>query len=181
MSGRRLGHEPPQPPAAGQPATSPGVARQTRWAAFGPDTRERDDVLLAFGGNLRALRIAAGFSQGALAVRCFMRHDQISAFERGVRAPDLPALLVLGRGLGVSAGELIDGLAAPVRRVGTAQVLDLITRQPPISTDAIAASLRLPFAYTAEIALYLRSAGAIAPQRTGWQPTAQTQRAERTA
>jgi transcriptional regulator with XRE-family HTH domain len=181
MSGRRPGHKPPQPPAIGGHATVPRATRQTRWAAFGPDTRERDDVLLAFGGNLRASRIAAGLSQGALAVRCFMRHDQISAFERGARAPDLPALLVLGGGLGVSAGELIDGLVAPVRRVGTAQVLDLITRQPLISTDAIAVSLGLPFAYAAEIALYLRSTGAIAPQRTGWQPTAQTQHARRTA
>jgi transcriptional regulator with XRE-family HTH domain len=181
MSGRRPGHEAPQPPAVAGHATTTGVTRQTRWAAFGPDTRERDDVLLAFGGNLRASRLAAGLSQEGLAVRCFMRHDQVSAFERGVRAPDLPALLVLGGGLGVSAGELIDGLVAPVRRVGTAQVLELITRQPPISTDAIAASLGLPFAYTAEIALYLRSTGAIAPQRTGWALAAQTQTAGRTA
>ena len=181
MSGRRPGHEPPRPPAAGGHAASTGVTRHTRWAAFGPDMRERDDVLLAFGGNLRASRIAAGLSQEGLAVRCFMRHDQVSALERGARAPELPALLVLGRGLGVSAGELIESLAAPVRRVGTAQVLDLITRQPSISTDAIAASLGLPFAYTAEIALYLRSTGAIAPQRTGRQPMAQIQRAGRTA
>ncbi len=154
------------------------VPRQTRWAAFGPDRRERDDVLRAFGGKLRALRAAAGFSQEALAVRCFMRRDQISALERGASAPDLPALLVLGARLGVSAGELIEGLQAPVRRVGTRQVLDLVTRRHGVSADGIAASLGLPFSYAAEITLYLQSTGQIAAQRTGWQPAAQTPRAE---
>jgi transcriptional regulator with XRE-family HTH domain len=132
--------------------------------------RERDDVLLAFGGRLRALRVAAGLSQEELAVRCFMRRAQISAVERAVRAPDLPDLLVLAERLGVSAGELTNGLTAPVRRAGTAQALELITRRPGISADALAQSLALPSSYAFEIALYLQSTGAIVSQRTGWQP-----------
>ena len=88
--------------SAAQAEVKQRAPRQTRYAAFGPDLRERDDVLLAFGGRLRALRVAAGLSQEELAVRCFMRRAQISAVERAVRAPDLPDLLVLAERLGVS-------------------------------------------------------------------------------
>jgi transcriptional regulator with XRE-family HTH domain len=155
------------------------VPAQARWVAFGPDKRERDDVLLAFGGNLRTLRAAVGLSQQELAVRCFMRSSHISALERGASAPDLPALLVLGERLGVSAVELIEGLQAPLRRVGTGQVLELITTSPGITTDGIATSLGLPYPYGAEIALYLQSARLIAPaEQRGWRPAAQKSRAE---
>jgi DNA-binding Xre family transcriptional regulator len=74
-------------------------------------------------------------------VRCFTRIDRISAYERGVRAPDLIALLLLGDPLGVSAGDLTEGLVAPLRRTGTAQLLALVTRQPGPSTEAGATSL----------------------------------------
>lgn len=59
----------------------PRASRQARWVAFGPDKRERADLL----------RAAASLSQQELAVRCFMRRRQISAFECGASAPDLPA------------------------------------------------------------------------------------------
>jgi transcriptional regulator with XRE-family HTH domain len=144
--------------------------RQSRRVTFGPDRHERDELLIVFGGNLRALRGAAGLSQERLAMRCFMRRDQIWAFESGRRALDLPDLLVLAQRLGVSVGVLTEGLEAPVRRVGTAQVLDLITRQPVIKDDGLAASLGLPRWYVSEIILYLQSLGAIRPTRTGWQP-----------
>ncbi len=157
----------------GQDGMPTRVRRQARPATFGPDKRERNDVLLAFGEKLRVVRVEAGLSQEALAVRCFMARYQISALERGVRAPDLPALLVLEQRLGVSTGELTEGLEAPVRRVGTAQVRDLIARQPGISDDALAASLGLPFWYAVEIALYLQSTGEIAHERTGWRPAPQ--------
>jgi transcriptional regulator with XRE-family HTH domain len=126
--------------------------------------------LIAFGANLRALRGAAGLSQERLAVRCFMRRDQIWASESGKRALDLPDLLVLAQRLGVSVGVLTEGLEAPVRRVGTAQVLGLIARQPEIKDADIAVSLGLPRWYVSEISLYLQSLGAIRPARKGWQP-----------
>jgi transcriptional regulator with XRE-family HTH domain len=153
---------------------TPDGRRQTRHAAFGPDVRERDAVLHAFGENLRAHRVAARLTQEDLGVRCFMRLAQISKIERGNKAPNLSDLLVLAHRLGVSAGEFTDGLQAPVRRVGTAEVLDLITRQPGITADALAASLALPSSY---IALYLQSTGAIVSRRTGWHPVAETRRA----
>jgi transcriptional regulator with XRE-family HTH domain len=144
--------------------------RQTRYAACGLDVREGDVVLRAFGERLRAQRGAERLTQEDLAVRCFMRRAQISRIECGDRAPNLSDLLVIAHRLGVSAGELTDGLQAPVRRVGTAQVLDLITRRPGISADALATSLGLPSSYAFEIALYLQSTGAIVSRRTGWQP-----------
>ncbi|MCW3018878.1 MAG: hypothetical protein JWN10_1186 [Solirubrobacterales bacterium] len=156
-----------------QKETPPRVRRQSRRITFGPDKRERDDVLLAFGKKLRPLRVAGGLSQRDLAVRCFMRLDQVSAYERGARVPDLIALLVLGETLGASTRELTEGLAAPLRRAGTAQLLELVTRQPGLSTDAAAASLGLPFWYASTLALYLQSTGAIVLERTGWQPAEQ--------
>jgi transcriptional regulator with XRE-family HTH domain len=149
----------------------PSAPRPFRVSALGPDNPERDGVLLAFGGNLRTLRAASGLSQERLAVRCFMRREYVSGLERGARAPDLVALLVLAHRLDVRVGDLIDGLPAPVRRVGTAQVLDLVNRQSGISTDALADSLGLPFWYACEIVLYLQSTGAVAPTRTGWELT----------
>jgi transcriptional regulator with XRE-family HTH domain len=151
---------------------TPEGPRQTRYAAFGPDVRERNAVIRAFGEKLRARRHAARLTQEDLAVRCFMRRAQISKIERGDRAPNLTDLLVLAHRLDVSTAQLTDGLQAPVRQVGTAQVLDLITRQPGITADALATSLGLPFSYAFEIALYLQSTGAIASERAAWHPAA---------
>jgi transcriptional regulator with XRE-family HTH domain len=157
------------------------VPRQSRLVTFGPDRHERADVFLGFGNNLRTLRAAAGLSQDQLAKRCFMPRDQISAIERGVRAADLPAMLVFEERLGVSVTELTAGLTAPIRRAGTVQVLDLLRRQPGLSTDALAAMLGLPFWYVCEIALYLQSIRAIVSEQSGWQPapTPITRRAEK--
>lgn len=57
------------------------------------------------------------FSQAGLAARCFLRHDRVSAFERGCATPTLQELLLLAHALGVSVGELTDGLATPTRTV----------------------------------------------------------------
>ncbi len=151
-------------------AEAPDARRLTRYAAFGPDMPERDAVLLAFGKRLRALRVAARVSQERFAPRCFMRLDQISRFERGLRPPNILDLLILEQRLGVTGGELIRDLQAPVRRVGTAQVLDLIRRQPGITAEALATSLELPSSYAFEIALYLLSTGEIVSKHSGWHP-----------
>jgi hypothetical protein len=99
-----------------------------------------------------------------------MRRDQMWGFEAGKRAPDVADLLVLAQRLDVSVAILTDGLEAPVRQVGTAQVLDLVTRQRGIKPDALAASLGLPGWYASEITLYLQSVGAIISAPNGWQP-----------
>jgi transcriptional regulator with XRE-family HTH domain len=145
-----------------------------RYAWFGPDLREREDALRPFGKKLRELRLAAGFTQERLAVRCFLRRGRIAVLESGGGAPDLPTLLVLADRLGVSVGKFTDGLQAPVRRDGTARVRDLVTRQPGVSADELAASLGLPYLYAFEIALYLQSTGEIVSTRTGWHPATGT-------
>jgi len=136
---------------------------------FGADRREREEVLRVFGGKLRAVRGVAGFSQGELADRCFMRHDQVSALERGLRSPDLIALLILGHSLDVSIDQLTTDLPAPMRRAGTAQLLDLITRQPGATMNQIEGSMGLPPWYIHRLAVQLQATGAIVPG-AGWRP-----------
>jgi transcriptional regulator with XRE-family HTH domain len=138
-------------------------------AALGPDKPERDQLLLAFGENLRAHRLQAGFSRQALAERCFVRSGQISQLERGRTAPSLLVVLLLADVMGVGMGELVGGLAAPSRRASREQILALIAQQPGISTDELAQSLGLPPRYVFETARCMASYGEIVWRRSGWQ------------
>lgn len=90
---------------------------QIRLVAYGPDRRETEDAMVAFGSNLRELRTVAGISQESLAMRCFMRRCQMWEIQSGRAGPDVPGLLTLAYGIGVPAAQLIEGLQAPVRRV----------------------------------------------------------------
>jgi transcriptional regulator with XRE-family HTH domain len=94
------------PPKAMRGFTGHHVRTETHLVAVAIDRTERDGVLLAFGQNVKARRVAAGLSK--LASRCFLRRDHVSAFERGVSAPSLIVLRVLADALGVSMGELTD-------------------------------------------------------------------------
>jgi transcriptional regulator with XRE-family HTH domain len=145
------------------------LRRQIRLVAYGPDKRETEDAMLAFGRNLRELRNAAGISQESLAVRCFMRRRQMWEIESGRAVPDVPGLLTLADGIGVPAARLVENLEAPVRRVGTAKVLDAITQQPGITQDALTVFLRLPDWYVTELTLYLKAVGAIDLGLGGWR------------
>jgi transcriptional regulator with XRE-family HTH domain len=139
--------------------------KQTRLFGLGPDKSERDAMLLPFGEKLRSLRASAGFSQEALARRCFLRGTDISALERGHSSPTLPALLMLREALGVSVGSLTDSLAAPTRQAGRAQTLTLLTAHPSIGMQALAESMEVPLWYVRQLVRYLEANGAIA-----WQP-----------
>ena len=68
------------------------------------------DLGIAFGKRLRAVRRAQGLSQDQLADRTRMHATTISRIERGAREPRVTTVLRLARGLGVSAGTLIDPL-----------------------------------------------------------------------
>jgi transcriptional regulator with XRE-family HTH domain len=151
----------------------PVLRGQVRLVAYGPDRRETEDVMVGFGSNLRALRAVMGISQEELAVRCFMRRDQMWKIESGKHAPNLLALLRLGYALRVPAAELIDGLEAPVRRVGTARVRDAITHRPGIQQDELAVLLGLPARYVMELTLYLKAVGAIHLGLGGWRAAAE--------
>jgi transcriptional regulator with XRE-family HTH domain len=151
---------PPEPKA--EVVTSGQRLIRRSWKiTFGPDQDEASDVLRAFGRHLTLLRAEASLPQQKLADRCFMSHSQVSSFERGVRVPNLLALLLLAHGLDVSIESLTEGLIAPARWASVAQMLELLARRPGISTDAAAESLQLPPWYVAELVLYLQSVEAI--------------------
>jgi transcriptional regulator with XRE-family HTH domain len=121
--------------------------RLTRHLTLGLDEVETESLLRVFGENLRSLRSNAGLSQQTLGDRCFLRHDQISQFERGLAEPSLPVLLILADGLGVSVEKLTERLQAPRRRASSAKMLTLLAERPELKTDELAQLLDLPSWY----------------------------------
>ena len=63
-----------------------------------------------FAANLRQRRERSGLSQEALADACDLHRTEISLLERRKRSPRLETIVILARGLGVSASELLDGV-----------------------------------------------------------------------
>jgi transcriptional regulator with XRE-family HTH domain len=63
-----------------------------------------------FAANLRKQRERSGLSQEALADVCDLHRTEISLLERRKRSPRLETIVILARGLGVSASELLDGV-----------------------------------------------------------------------
>lgn len=57
--------------------------------------------------NLRALRLARGWSQEKMAEKCGLHRTYVGAIERGERNVTLETLNTLALALGVSAAELI--------------------------------------------------------------------------
>lgn len=54
-----------------------------------------------FGPRLRRLRLAAGWTQAALAARAGVSRRAVIKWERGEREPSWPAVVALARALGV--------------------------------------------------------------------------------
>ena len=65
------------------------------------------DVRLLVGHNLRRLRLAAGFTQEALAENTGLSVAYISGIERGVRNPSIVVMAELAQGLNVEVQELL--------------------------------------------------------------------------
>ncbi len=63
-----------------------------------------------FGQNVRAARLARGWTQERLAQESGLATVQISRIERGKREVRITTLVRLVAALGVSANELLDGL-----------------------------------------------------------------------
>ena len=63
-----------------------------------------------FGSRLRELRLKAGMSQEELAHRSGIDRTFVGRMERGERGVSLETLVKLGRVLGISASELIQGI-----------------------------------------------------------------------
>jgi len=66
-----------------------------------------------FGARLRTLRDAAEISQERLAHDAGLSWSTVSQVERGDRSVRLPTLLRLAAALGVTPGELLDGIRPP--------------------------------------------------------------------
>lgn len=67
-------------------------------------------TLERFGRNVRALRLARGWTQEDLAHETGLAPVQVSRIERGRREIRLTTFLRLVRAFGVSPGELLGGL-----------------------------------------------------------------------
>jgi transcriptional regulator with XRE-family HTH domain len=63
-----------------------------------------------FAANLRKQRLRADLSQEALADACDLHRTEISLLERRKRSPRLETIVILARGLGISASELLEGV-----------------------------------------------------------------------
>lgn len=65
----------------------------------------KNPILLAFGANIRKLRLKKGLTQRTLAVRSGLDVTYISGIERGCRNPSLKSLESVAAGLGCSIAE----------------------------------------------------------------------------
>jgi len=63
-----------------------------------------------FASNLRAARLAAGFSQEALAAACDLHRTEVSLLERAGREPRLTTIVKLARALAVAPARLLEGI-----------------------------------------------------------------------
>lgn len=69
----------------------------------------------AFGQEVRARRLARGFSQERLAMDAGLSLRHVSELERGAKVPSLVTVVAIASALGCRAGELVD---AAVQGVG---------------------------------------------------------------
>lgn len=140
--------------------------RPGRYGTLGQDKLEMDRSIASFGRALRALRVANHLTQEELAHRCFLRHDDISQIERGVKAPNLMRLLLIADGLGVSVQTLTEEVLVPRREDSTRRALALVDAQPGISIAALTQSLALPESYVKTLARHLQATGQVVFGRT---------------
>lgn len=77
---------------------------------MGPSPHPPAAFLKHFGQQLKAKRREARLSQEALADATQLHRTYIGAVERGERNVTLRSLVKLAKGLGLTVGQLIDGL-----------------------------------------------------------------------
>ena len=71
---------------------------------------KRNQVLAAFGSNVRKAREAKDFTQEKLAEKADLDQTYISGIERGLRNPSVISIVRIARALGSSASELSKGI-----------------------------------------------------------------------
>lgn len=70
------------------------------------DNQDKKSVLVNFGGNLRQLRLAKGFTQEQLANELGVEISQISRIERGVINTSVTTLYAISKALKIDVSEL---------------------------------------------------------------------------
>ena len=73
-------------------------------------TKKKNPILLAFGANIKSLRLKKGLSQRELAKRSGLDVTYCSGIERGVRNASLKSLEKVAKGLGCSISETFEAL-----------------------------------------------------------------------
>ena len=63
---------------------------------------------ILFGKRVKQLRLQAGLSQEAFALKCGLDRTYVSGIERGLRNPTLEVIAVLAAGLGTEMKTLIE-------------------------------------------------------------------------
>ena len=68
------------------------------------------DIASRFGKNLSQARKRAGLSQEEAGIRASLHRTEIGLLERGERVPRIDTAIKLAGAIGVSLGELIEGI-----------------------------------------------------------------------
>ena len=77
------------------------------------------DIRSLFGGNMRRLRLEAGLSQEAVAVRMGVDRAHVSSMERGQQNVTLLILHEAAQAIGVRPAEMLEESAAPTPPKGS--------------------------------------------------------------
>lgn len=70
------------------------------------DNQDKKSILISFGGNLRQLRLAKGFTQEQLANELGIEISQISRIERGVINTSVTTLYAIAKTLKIDVSLL---------------------------------------------------------------------------
>lgn len=70
------------------------------------DNQDKKSILISFGGNLRQLRLAKGFTQEQLANELGIEISQISRIERGVINTSVTTLYAIAKTLKIDVSQL---------------------------------------------------------------------------
>jgi len=89
-----------------------------------------DQVGRKFGGHLRVMRKARGFTQEVLAERSSLSVDAVRRIERGAFSPSLDTLRKLSSGLDVNLHTMFEGFTVQ-RRDTVAEICDYLQRRRP--------------------------------------------------
>jgi putative transcriptional regulator len=71
--------------------------------------REKEELIITFGKNLRKIRLEKGIKTSELASRCEMERHHINRYENGKINPTLYAVLKMAKAMEVSIDELLEG------------------------------------------------------------------------